>query len=98
MRRRASAYVQYTSASQTTTRNRIRRLTARFRPSFSIPNAASIPDQMYWVIRRTSEEEPAEDVPEREEHQNDDCHDDRHEGDHRQHRGAVVGGQSVAPG
>src|SRR5215211_2200957 len=41
MRRRASAYVQYTSASHTTTSTRIRRLIAVFTAPLSIPKMAT---------------------------------------------------------
>src|SRR5688572_20417508 len=41
-RRLASEYVQYTSATQITTRKKTSRLTARLRPSFSMPKRASV--------------------------------------------------------
>src|SRR5215213_11644103 len=77
IRRRASAYVQKTSASQIATRNRTSSLTARFSPSFEIPKMASgvmkgcsllgeIPEKpRYWRLALV--EEPAQQVADPEE-------------------------------
>ena len=50
IRRWASLYVQYTSASQMTTRNSSSRLTASANPSFSMPNKAIRPMKRASVL------------------------------------------------
>src|SRR3954454_366833 len=85
MRRRASANVQYTSASHTTTRKTPSSLMAVLRPSLLIPNTAT-----GSMVPGTLEEQSAESVPQPAEHEDDDRRDDRDERDHRRHRRAVV--------
>src|SRR4051794_34532482 len=85
MRRRASANVQYTSASHTTTRKTPSSLMAVFRPSLSIPNTAT-----GSMGPGTLEEQSAETVTQPEEHEDHDRHDDGDEGDHRRHRRPLV--------
>src|SRR5436190_21307641 len=85
------------SASQMTTRNRISSWTAVFRPSLEMPKTASIAADARGSIGGLAlEEEPAEQVPDREEdqdHHGDDHRDDR---DHAQNRRRLVV-HSVAP-
>src|ERR1044071_6892595 len=85
MRRRASANVQYTSASQTTTRKTPSSLMAVFRPSLSIPKTPK-----GSMGTGTLEEQSAESVPQAEEQEDHERHDDRDERDHRRHRRTVV--------
>src|SRR4051794_40168151 len=85
MRRRASANVQYTSASHTTTRKTPSSLMAVLRPSLSIPKTPT-----GSMVPGTLEEQSAESVPQAEEQQDHERHDDRDERDHRRHRGAFV--------
>src|SRR5437764_579134 len=84
MRRRASRYVHAISAIQTTTRNRMRRFTNRFRPLFVMPKrAAGMSAGVYfvaYVAKPASQEEATEGVAEREEDQD-------HERDHRRDQG-----------
>src|SRR3954465_12487712 len=85
MRRRASAKVQYTSASKTTTRKTPSSLIAVFRPSLSIPNTAT-----GSMVPGTLEEQSAESVAKAEEQEDDERHDHGDERDHGRHRGPVV--------
>src|SRR3954447_8134613 len=103
MRRRASAKVQYTSASHTTTRKTPRSLMAVFRPSLLIPKTptgsmvpGTLVDQSAVSTRAgaappaRSQEKAPEAVSQPEEDEDHERHDDRHEGDHRGHRRTVV--------
>src|SRR5437764_5498582 len=104
IRRRASAYVQYTSASQITTRNRISRSTARFTPLLLIPKTAgeNIKDvSVVVVVPRTSvalaprtgrclEEYSAEQVPDPKENQDHDRDDEGYQPYHRQEAGSIL--------
>src|SRR5215211_1747731 len=91
--RRASANVQKTSANQTTTRTSRRTLTAVLSASLSIPKTPKVSMRMSRERTRGAgrlEEHPAESVAEREEDEDRQGDDDRHEGDHPQHARAAI--------
>src|SRR5688572_14066387 len=81
MRRRASAYVQYTRASHTTTMKRISRFTTRLSPALSMPKTASTARECNPC---SSQEQPPEPVSDGEEDKDHDRHDHRDEPDHRE--------------
>src|SRR4051794_21704676 len=95
MRRRASAYVQKTSAAQMAMRARIRTLIAVFAAALVIPKVPRAGMVVAWKPsgrggRNESQEGATECVPDREEDQDDECDDDRHERDHRQDARAAL--------
>src|SRR5215212_7910165 len=101
MRRRASAYVQKTSAAQMTMRTRIRTLIAVFTASLLIPKMPRTSMVVAWKPsrrggRNASQERATECVPDREEDQDDECDHDRHERDHRQDARAAVVHRALA--
>src|SRR3954467_9580060 len=106
MRRRASVYVQKTSAAQMATRNRTSSLTARFSPSFEIPKMASgvmKGSSLVMTSRekaqfrfRVLEEDPAQQVADAEEHEDPDRHEDGHDPDHLEKTWRVVHGATGA--
>src|SRR5437763_16406517 len=100
IRRLASAYVQYTSASQITTRNRIIKFAARLSPLLLMPKTAGrsikearvvVSDQTFAIEDRApaSEEDPTEQVTDAEENQDHHRDDQRNYADHRQKAGVV---------
>src|SRR3954452_3559805 len=99
MRRRASAYVQNTSAAQMATMNRTRSLTARFSPSFEIPKMASGVMKGSSLLGGRSasgrrflalQEDPAQQIAHAEEDEDHRGHHERHDADHREEAGAAV--------
>src|SRR4051794_27791310 len=96
MRRRASANVYQTSASQTTTRPRTSSLNAVSSALLSTPKTAGGTMSAEGYPPGLQEESP-EEVPDREEDEDDERDDRRHRADHREDRRAVVG-LAEAPG
>src|SRR5918998_5571373 len=93
MRRRASAKVQKTSASQITTSTRMRTLTAVLSASLSMPKTASgSMGERLRVLRDRArlEERPPESVAEGEEHEDRQRDDDGHQGHHAEDARAAV--------
>src|SRR5215208_6462118 len=88
MRRRASANVQKMSAAQTTTSTRMRTLTAVLRPSLSMPKTPR-GSMRTSRVPGPSEEHPAEEIAEREEHEDNQRDDDGDQRHHLQDAGAA---------